>query len=65
MSDLYERAGLTEKQREALDLYDQGMGYKRIALKLGISRATVRERLDIARAKLLKARASKSRTLAP
>jgi DNA-binding CsgD family transcriptional regulator len=45
-ADLYERAGLTEKQRQAAELYDAGYGQLAIARRLGISRANVRQRLD-------------------
>ena len=44
-SDLYDRAGLTAKQREAADLYDAGKGYDRISKELGIAKATVRHHL--------------------
>lgn len=55
-SDLYDRAGLTDKQREAVELCDAGKGYLASARVLGISVATVRARLAAAELKIRKLR---------
>ena len=54
--ELYDRAGLTEKQRRAVELYDAGRGYLAIARLLGVSKATVRAHLDAAEAKIARVR---------
>jgi DNA-binding NarL/FixJ family response regulator len=54
---------LTEKEAEALDLYERGMSQRSIAPYLGLSRSTVRER--IARAAMKLAREQRDEQRAP
>jgi DNA-binding NarL/FixJ family response regulator len=43
---------LTDREREALDLYQRGMSTRSIAIHLGVSRTTVRDRIGAALVKL-------------
>jgi DNA-binding CsgD family transcriptional regulator len=43
---------LTPKERQALDLYQRGMSHRSIAIHLGVSRTTVRDRIANANTKL-------------
>jgi DNA-binding CsgD family transcriptional regulator len=38
-------ASLTDKEREVVDLYERGMSQRAIAVYLGVSRSTVRDRI--------------------
>jgi DNA-binding CsgD family transcriptional regulator len=46
---------LTGKEREVLDLYERGMSQRSIALYLGVSRSTVRDRIATASTKVVRA----------
>jgi DNA-binding CsgD family transcriptional regulator len=46
---------LTPKEREVVDLYERGMSQRSIAIFLGLSRSTVRDRIPSAAAKIARA----------
>lgn len=51
-----DRAGVTKKEREALELYNRGSrGYRSVALALDISPSTARDRIGRAIRKIEKA----------
>jgi DNA-binding CsgD family transcriptional regulator len=47
---------LTDKEAEAVDLYERGMSQRSIALYLGVARSTVRDRIANAARKVAEAR---------
>lgn len=46
LADAHQGGAITTAEYEAMRLWSEGWGYRRIAIALGISTTTVRDRID-------------------